>query len=109
MATSELSLPIDIPMDDIAAFCERWQIVELALFGSVLREDFGPESDVDVLLRFAPGHVANLLDYPMMHDELAELMGRPVQVVNRSAIEKSENCIRRESILRAAQTVYAAA
>ena len=45
---------VDYRLDDIAAFCQRWQIVELALFGSVLRDDFGPESDVDVLVRFAP-------------------------------------------------------
>lgn len=109
MTTPDLALPFDIPMDAIAAFCERWQIVEFALFGSVLRDDFGPDSDVDVLVRFAPGRIVNLLDYPVMQDELAELIGREVQVVNRSAIEKSENWIRRENILGTAQMVYAAA
>ena len=109
MVTSDIALPIDIPMDAIAAFCERWQIVEFALFGSVLREDFGPDSDINVLVRFAPGHVVNLLDYPVMQDELAEFMGRPVQVVNRTAVEKSENWIRRQNILGSAQMVYAAA
>lgn len=109
MATSELALPIDMPMDDMAAFCERWQIVEFALFGSVLRDDFGPESDVDVLVRFAPEHRVNLLDYPVMEDELSELLERSVQVVNRSSIERSENWIRRENILGSARMVYAAA
>lgn len=82
--------------------------MEFALFGSVFRDDFGPESDVDVLVRFSPGRIVNLLDYPLMQDELAVLLGRTVQVVNRSAIEKSENWIRRENILGSAQMVYAA-
>lgn len=72
-------LPLAIPFDQVAAFCRRHQIRRLALFGSVLREDFGPESDVDVLLEFAPGHVPGLAFFAMQ-DELSHILGHPVDL-----------------------------
>ncbi len=66
---------IDIPQDRLAAFCRRHHIRKLALFGSVLRDDFGPESDVDVLVEFAPGHTPGLLGLGAMERELAEILG----------------------------------
>ena len=97
-----------LPMDRLAAFCQRWKIVELAVFGSLLREDFGPESDVDFLVRFAPAAQWSLFDHFRMELELVDLLGREVDVVDREAIESSPNWLRRREILGTARTIYAA-
>ena len=98
---------IDIPRDEIAAFCKRWQVTELALFGSVLRDDFGPDSDVDVLVRFDPRARLTLLDIAQMQDELSSTLGREVDLIERLAVERSPNYIRRKAILQSAETIYA--
>jgi len=98
---------LEIPRDKIADFCRRWKITELALFGSALRDDFGPNSDVDMLVTFAPSAEWSLLDHIQMEQELASLLGREVDLVNRRAIDRSENWIRRKEIQRTAQVVYA--
>ena len=82
---------IDIPSEKIAALCSRWQVVELALFGSVLREDFGPESDVDILVRFDPKARHTLLDIVQMQDELSATLGRKADLIERAAVEQSPN------------------
>lgn len=99
---------IDIPSGKIAALCSRWQVVELALFGSVLRDDFGPDSDVDVLVRFDRGARHTLLDIVRMQDELSETLGRNADLIERAAVEQSPNYIRRRAILESAETIYAA-
>ena len=99
---------IDISPEKVTAFCKRWQIVELALFGSVLRDDFGPESDVDVLARFGPQARHTLLDLAQMQDEFSALFGRKVDLIERVAVERSPNYIRRKAILQSAETIYAA-
>ena len=99
---------IDMPMDGITEFCQRWGISEFAFFGSVLRDDFGPDSDIDVLVRYSPDARISLLDEVEMEWELADLFGRKVDLVGRAAIEASRNPIRREAILSSAETVYAA-
>ena len=99
---------IDLPPDKVAAFCKRWQIVELALFGSVLRDDFGPESDVDVLVRFDPQARHTLFDLAQMQDELSRTIGREADLIERAAVEGSLNYIRRKAILQSAETIYAA-
>jgi predicted nucleotidyltransferase len=101
-------LRIDLDQSALEAYCRRWKIVELAFFGSVLREDFGPDSDVDVLVTFADGAGWSLFDRVEMRDELAELLGRRVDLVSRRAIERSHNWIRRNAILSSAETFYAA-
>jgi hypothetical protein len=93
--------------EQIAAFCRRWRIRELAVFGSALRDDFGPDSDVDVLVTYAPDAKWSLLDHIAMEEELSEMVGRPVDIVTRRALERSENWIRRQAILDSAQVVYA--
>jgi predicted nucleotidyltransferase len=93
-----------VPMEAIADFPRRWQVVEFALFGSALREDFGPESDVDLLVTFAPTATWSLLDHVTMEQELQRLFGRRVDLVSRRAVERSENWIRREAILGSART-----
>ena len=97
---------IQMPSQEIAAFCERWQITELALFGSVLRDDFGPESDIDVLVRFRPTATPTLLDLVRMEDELTRLLGRKADLVEYAAVESSRNYIRRRAILDSAEVIY---
>jgi predicted nucleotidyltransferase len=86
----------------IEDFCRRWKVRELSLFGSVLRDDFGDESDVDVLVSFAPDARWGLLAHSRMEDDLANVVGRPVDVVTRASIERSGNWIRRREILETA-------
>lgn len=99
---------IDLPMDEIAAFCKKWKITEFALFGSVLREDFRPDSDIDVLVTFQADHGWSLLDQVRMQDQLGAILHRRIDIISRSAIEASTNPIRKRLILDAARTVYAA-
>ena len=80
----------------------------MALFGSVLRSDFGPESDVDVLVRFDPAARHGLSEWMEMERELVEILGRDVDLLSRQAVEWSDNYIRRKAILGTAQVVYAA-
>jgi uncharacterized protein len=96
------------PLHELEEFCRRWRIVELSAFGSVLREDFGPGSDIDLLVRFAPEAHWSLLDHMRMERELGEILGREVDLVSRSAVERSPNWIRRKEILSTARTLYAA-
>ena len=103
-----MSPRIEIDHERVAGFCRRWKIVEMALFGSVLRDDFRPGSDVDVLVTFAPDHGWTLLDHVQMQEELAEILGRSVDLVSRRGIERSRNYIRRRAILESAQVVYGA-
>ena len=99
---------IDIPEDQVTDFCRRWKISELALFGSVLREDFRPDSDVDVLVTFAPDAEWSLFDHVDMEDELEQILGRPVDLVSRRGIERSRNPSRRRAILESARVVHVA-
>lgn len=99
---------IVIPFNALAVFCCRWQITEFALFGSVLRDDFHPDSDVDVLVTFAPTAHWTLLDFTQMQTELKTLLGREVDLVSRRGIEASHNHIRRQAILSSAEVVHVA-
>jgi uncharacterized protein len=98
---------IMLPKRTLADFCRRWQITELALFGSALRQDFNAHSDLDVLVSFAPGADWSLFDHLQMQEELRIAAGRPVDLVSKRAIERSENWIRRREILESAQVIYA--
>ena len=99
---------ISIPRKKLAEFCKYWKITELAFFGSVLREDFRPESDLDLLVSFNPKAKISLFDLVRMQNELKEIFGREVDLVERRAIETSENYIRRKSILSNTKIIYAA-
>ena len=99
---------IAIDPEKVAAFCQRWKIVELSLFGSVLRDDFRPDSDVDVLVTFAPEADWSLFDHMAMEEELSAAVGRKIDLLSRRAIERSANWIRRQAILESAEPFYVA-
>jgi predicted nucleotidyltransferase len=99
---------LDLSQEQIAAFCKRWEIDEFALFGSVLRDDFGPTSDLDVLVTFSPDATWGLLEHYQMEQELMALFDRKVDLFTRRAVETSRNWIRRQEILSTAEVVYAA-
>ncbi len=99
---------IDISRAVIVDFCRRWSVIEFAFFGSVLRDDFGPNSDIDVLVSFPPGSTPGLLDVVTMRDELEAIFGRKVDILTRAGVENSHNWIRRRDILGTAETYYAA-
>ena len=89
---------IEPPQDKIADFGKRWRIAELALFGSVLREDCGPESDLDVLVRFEEEARHSLFDTSRVEMELEAILGCEVDLVSWRAIERSPNYLRRKAI-----------
>jgi uncharacterized protein len=103
-----MNATLAIPEEEMRAFCEKWKIAELAVFGSALREDFGQESDLDLLVRFSPDADWSLFDHLRMEMELRGILGREVDLVSRRAIERSANPIRREAILGSAVVLYAA-
>ena len=96
---------IKIPPDQIADFCRQRKITELALFGSALREDFRPDSDLDVLITFAPDSRYSLFDLAAIQEELETLFGREVDLVEKAALR---NPFRRHHILNNAEIIYAA-
>ncbi len=93
----------ELPTASLKAFCDKWRVRELSLFGSVLRDDFTPESDVDVLVSFADGAPWSLWDFTEMCDELSALVGRPVDLVEREGLR---NPFRRHAILATRKVIY---
>ena len=96
---------MEVPQNKIIDFCRRWKIVEFALFGSVLRDDFHPGSDVDVLVSFADDAKWSMYDWVDMTDELKAIFGRKVDLVEKEGLR---NPFRRRSILNARKVIYAA-
>ena len=96
-------LAIDIDKDRLRDFCRRWKITEFALFGSVTRPDeFREDSDVDVLVRFAPDGPRGLEQWSSIREELAAIFGREVDVLERAGVERMRNYLRRDTILTTA-------
>lgn len=95
---------IDIPKDQIEDFCKRWKIAEFSIFGSALRDDFSPKSDVDVLISFEPDIPWSLYDWVDMIEELRGILGREVDLVEKSGLR---NPFRRREILSKRQVIYA--
>ncbi len=93
------------PIEEIAEFCRRWKVRELALFGSVLRDDFGPQSDIDLLVEFDRHHTLDMLIE--MKAELQQLLGHDVDLIVKKTIENDPNYLRRKMILDSAQAIYA--
>ena len=99
-----LNQQLFIPKEKVALFCQKWNVVEFALFGSVLRADFNLASDVDVLVSFASSSKANLFDLAQMQIELQEIFGRPVDLVEKTSLN---NPYRKTTILETAEVIYA--
>jgi len=99
---------ISLDRAKLVEFCRRWKIIELSLFGSVVRDDFRSDSDVDLLVTFDPTAEWSLFDHLAMEEELSSLVGRNVDLVSRRAIERSDNWIRRKAILETAVPYYVA-
>ena len=99
---------IPVNQEQIADFCRKYGIRRLSFFGSVLRPDFRPDSDVDVLVEFDPQRKPSLLDLVRMQNELEHILGRPVDLVEYSSIEQSRNYLRRREILNHLEVAYAA-
>ncbi|MDH4241112.1 MAG: nucleotidyltransferase domain-containing protein [Phycisphaerae bacterium] len=99
---------ITIPKNEIDAFCRQNHIRSLGLFGSAVREDFGPGSDVDVLIEFEQVYRPGLMELVDMQEELTRIFGQKVDLVERQAVERSENYIRRRHILESVEPIYVA-
>lgn len=97
---------LDLPMAQIKDLCDRWQITEFALFGSILRDDFQPTSDIDVLITFAPNARKGLLTLAQIKHELEDLLGRDVDILTKKSIEQSYNADRSRHILNSVQVLY---
>jgi uncharacterized protein len=106
----KIKTQVSIDYQQIVEFCHRWKITEFALFGSILRDDFHPESsDIDVLVSFAPDAHWTLLDLVDMEEDIQKIFQRKVDLVSRRGIERSQNYLRRQTILNSAKVIYAAA
>ena len=105
MSGGRVMVRVSYDRERLAAFCRRWKVKELSLFGSVLRDDFGPSSDVDVLVEFEPDASWSLFDWPDMMDNLRPIFGRDVDLVEKDGLR---NPFRRHSILKTREVVYVA-
>ena len=107
MIANPSNLRIALPLERIAEFCRRWAIRRLEIFGSALRDDFGPDSDVDLVATYAPEAHWSLLDRVRMKQELESMLGREVDLLNRRALEKTRPNGRSAAILAEAELLYA--
>jgi predicted nucleotidyltransferase len=108
MAKGEIASRLGLDPRDLDAFCRKWKVAELTAFGSLLREDFGPHSDVDFLVTFKEDAGWSAWDFAVMREDLAALLHREVDLVERAVIERSRNYIRRAAILSHTEVIYAA-
>lgn len=104
-----MNLPIDIAPEDLEAFCRRWRITELAIFGSAARGDLRPDSDIDLLVTFAPEAAWSLFDLSRARRELETLLGRSVDMIERPALQTHHNPWLRSAILKEARVIFSAA
>lgn len=98
---------IELPTEKIAQFCRKWQVTEFALFGSVLRDEFRPDSDIDVMVQFHPDAHPTFSTLDQMEAELKTIFHRDIDLITRQGIETSRNYLRRQEILSSAQVIYA--
>lgn len=104
---NQSAIAIQLPHHQIQSFCRKWQIAELSLFGSAVRDDFESDSDIDMLVTFLPEAEWTLFDHVNMQAELETMFERDVDLVSRRGIERSRNQIRRQEILSSARVIYA--
>ena len=98
---------IKLQIEEIREFCDRWKVIEFALFGSVLRKDFRSDSDIDVMVQFHPQAKPTFYNLEEMELELTTMFNRKVDLITRQGIESSRNYLRRHEILSSARVIYA--
>ena len=103
----KLQSRLGITPEQLAEFCQRWKVVELALFGSVLRDDFRPDSDIDIMVEFDPAACPTFSTLDRMEAELKIIFNRDIDLITRQGIASSRNYLRRHEILSSAQVIYA--
>lgn len=99
---------LHLPIAQISTFCQKWGIIRLELFGSILRDDFNAESDVDFMAVWGNDAVFNLMDLVNAEEELAAICGRPVDLVSREAVEQTPNWLLRDYMMKNVLEIYAA-
>lgn len=99
---------LGISAEQLTKFCQKWQVSELALFGSILRDDFRSDSDIDILVSYQPTAKRGLFEKITMKEELEILLNRKVDLVSKQAINQSRNWLRRKNILDSAEVIYVA-
>ena len=97
---------LGVQFEIIEEICQQWGIIELAFFGSVLRDDFKSNSDLDILVTFEPNNKISLFDLENMEEQLKTLFNRSVDIVTKQSIENSHNWIRRQNILDNSEVIY---
>jgi len=93
---------IELPLAAIADLCRQYQVQELSIFGSVLREDFRPDSDIDLLVEFVPHHTIGLIEYCGLQNRLSDLLGRPVDLVDKLGLKPRI----RPNVLETARVIF---
>ncbi len=97
---------LGVSLSTIYEFCQKWSITELALFGSILRDDFNSESDIDFLVTFAPDKKIGMFELFKLEDELKTIVKRDIDLVFKSSVETSHNWIRKRQILKTIEVIY---
>lgn len=103
----KLQSRLGLTQEQLAEFCQRWKVVELAPFGSVLRDDFRPDSDIDIMVEFHPTACPTFSTLDRMEAELKIMLDREIDLITRQGIASSRNYLRRHEILSSAQVIYA--
>ena len=101
-----MDIAINLPKEKIIKFCERWQLAEFALFGSVLRDDFDSDSDIDVMVKFELNAHPTFSSLEAMEAELQNIFHRDIDLITREGIENSRNYLRRQQILNSLIVIY---
>lgn len=96
----------ELNSETITNFCRSWKIKEFSLFGSYLRDDFTPQSDIDILIDLPPNHGLGLFEFVRMKEELEKILGRKVDLLTKKSILKSRNSMRRDEILKSHKVIY---
>ncbi len=99
---------MEVPDAAFRELCRKWKIQRMELFGSARTGRLGPDSDIDLLVKFEPDEEWSLMDLARAEEEFSQLLGRKVDLVDRKNLERSENLIRRDAILDSTEVVYAA-
>ncbi|MGI0482589.1 nucleotidyltransferase family protein [Geminocystis sp. CENA526] len=106
LSKTEIEKRLQISLNQLFDICQQWNIKEMALFGSVLRNDFNNESDVDFLISFQPNTPQGLLTMSQLKSQLESLLNYPVDIAIKDSLKDSDNWIRSKEILTTAQTIY---